>query len=84
MERIESLTKQTAAEPTTGFRQVPKVTADSILRQLAVEQLFCCEKCAGRLREMLGRWKLAGILQTTELTPEEEQAVKRLEEKLLQ
>jgi hypothetical protein len=84
MERIESLTKQQSEAPTTGFRPVPKVTADSILLQLAVEQMFCCPDCADRLRAMLARWKLSGIIQTEDDSPDTQQSAKRLAEKLLQ
>jgi hypothetical protein len=83
MDQLEAARKA-ATEPSAGFRPVPKVTADSILRQLDVEQLFACDQCAGRLRAMLSRWKLAGIIQPADDSPETKAAAKRLEQKLLQ
>ena len=84
MDQLEAARKQQTETPSLGFRPVPKVTADSILRQLSIESLFACEKCAGRLREMLARWKLAGIVHESDDSPEIDERAKRQIERLLQ
>jgi hypothetical protein len=71
------------AEPTVGFRPLPLLTADSVLAALAAEKLLCCESCAARLTAMTERWRLAGIVQPVSDSPEDEAAVRRLEERLL-
>jgi hypothetical protein len=83
MDEVERL--RSSAGPGTGSRPVPKVTADSILRQLTMEQLFCCDKCFDRINAMLKRWRISGVLQhEEEVTEEERRSIKKMEEKLLQ
>src|SRR6516164_4637285 len=73
MERIESLTKVQSEAPTAGFRPVPRVSADSILRQLSQEKLFVCDQCAEKIDDMLRRWKLSGIIAPADDSADTEQ-----------
>jgi hypothetical protein len=74
------------AQAAVGFKPLPLVSADSILAALAVEKIFCCSDCAGRLTEMTRRWGLAGIVQPLDPAsePEAAQAARKLDERMIQ